>query len=292
MKKTVMFSAIALSLSGCFSAQPVEQWQKYGSASPNIDNLAPHQALALFYRPNEPHPKAINLYINGDYQASLLTDSFTTIPVCGTKQLFTASFSDKSQFGNRTEGANYTLPVKEIGYIRVTSDANGKAILANVDKATAEREMQGLKPVTTTRSRVPSGADCNPVLAVQNLSANALFAFDKAEYADILAQGRLEITRFAQKIQAMNGSIERIVVSGYTDPQGSADYNQALSQRRAESVAKVLQEMGVSQPIEAVGYGQADLLIPNCATLYAKNSLKQVACNQPNRRVEIAVYGH
>ena len=88
----------------------------------------------------------------------------------------------------------------------------------------------------------------------------------------------------------MQPKFNRIVISGYTDPQGSAAYNKKLSQRRAESVARLLRETGINAKIEAVGYGQADLLVPNCAALHPAGQ-QRIACNQPNRRVEIAVYG-
>lgn len=35
---------------------------------------------------------------------------------------------------------------------------------------------------------------------------------------------------------------------------------------------------------------QADLLVPNCAALHPAGQ-QRITCNQPNRRVEIAVYG-
>lgn len=50
----------------------------------------------------------------------------------------------------------------------------------------------------------------------------------------------------------------RVVIEGHTDTQGSAAYNRALSQKRAEAVAKVLvSEMNVSSSrVRAIGYGE------------------------------------
>ena len=69
----------------------------------------------------------------------------------------------------------------------------------------------------------------------------------------------------------------RVVLSGHTDSVGAEAYNQKLSEKRANAVAKALEELGVSaDKITAVGYGE----------------LKPVASNKTkegraeNRRVE------
>lgn len=296
MKKILMLSAVALSVVACTARGPagnLEQWNNYGSTVINTENLTENQALAVFYRPAEQQGEAINVYINGDYQASLLDSSYTPIAVCATKQLFSASKTNKHAFGNRTQGARYTLPVHNIGYIRVTTDATGKAVLTKVSKEIAEQEMAGLKLVTNTLSRVVTDKNCEPVIAAKDLSVGALFKFDKSGVSDILPRGVEEITEFATQIKGLDSNVvNRVVVSGYTDPQGSAAYNKALSQRRANTVAQVLKDVGVTAKVEAIGYGQADLLVPNCLALHPTNKQERVMCDQQNRRVEIAVYGN
>ena len=49
-----------------------------------------------------------------------------------------------------------------------------------------------------------------------------------------------------------------IRVEGHTDTKGGVEYNQRLSERRAESVKNALAQRGVdSRRIEAVGYGKS-----------------------------------
>ena len=49
----------------------------------------------------------------------------------------------------------------------------------------------------------------------------------------------------------------RLTIEGNTDERGSREYNVALGQRRAESVTKMMQVMGVKpEQIEAVSFGK------------------------------------
>jgi outer membrane protein OmpA-like peptidoglycan-associated protein len=69
-----------------------------------------------------------------------------------------------------------------------------------------------------------------------------------------------------------------VQVEGYTDSLGEADYNQALSERRANSVAVALREMGIdASRIVTRGYGELRPVADN----------KSAENRQLNRRVEI-----
>ncbi|MCU1350139.1 MAG: hypothetical protein JWO56_3169 [Acidobacteria bacterium] len=71
-----------------------------------------------------------------------------------------------------------------------------------------------------------------------------------------------------------------ISVQGYTDSVGSESYNQRLSDRRADSVAGYLGQLGVSNSrIRSVGYGESG----------ARASNATASGRQLNRRVEIHV---
>lgn len=56
----------------------------------------------------------------------------------------------------------------------------------------------------------------------------------------------------------------RVTVTGHTDNVGKASSNQALSQRRAENIKKMLMDKGISSDrISAVGMGQTQPIAPN-----------------------------
>lgn len=295
MKKLVLASAVVLALSACSvrNGGALEHWNNYGDTTLSANGLADNQALVVFYREADVQGQAINVYINGDYQASLLDKSYTPMAVCASKQLFSTSYSANNSWGNRTEGSRFTLPVHEVAYVRVTNGNDGKPVLSKVSKEEGEKAVANLKLVTNTLSRVVTHKACEPVLAAIDLSAGALFPLNKSGYNDILPNGRQQIADFAAHINTIDQSrIKHITVSGYTDPEAGVAYNQKLSERRAATVSRALKEAGVTAKIEAVGYGKADLLVPNCASLHPKDKKARAVCNQPNRRVEIAVLGN
>ncbi len=52
--------------------------------------------------------------------------------------------------------------------------------------------------------------------------------------------------------------VTRVRVGAHTDPRGSAEYNERISQERAEAVARALIERGIGcTRIEAVGFGES-----------------------------------
>lgn len=71
-----------------------------------------------------------------------------------------------------------------------------------------------------------------------------------------------------------------IQVDGHTDATGTAEYNQWLSEKRAESVKKYLENLGVSgKRIRTKGHGIASPVTTN----------KTAEGRQKNRRVEITI---
>jgi outer membrane protein OmpA-like peptidoglycan-associated protein len=71
-----------------------------------------------------------------------------------------------------------------------------------------------------------------------------------------------------------------IIIEGHTDATGSEEYNQRLSERRAESVAHYLAELGVNPSrFNVYGYGESQPVATN----------ETAAGRQQNRRVDLAV---
>lgn len=75
-------------------------------------------------------------------------------------------------------------------------------------------------------------------------------------------------------------SDSNLMIVGHTDAVGSADYNQGLSERRADSAARYLAARGVSRHIATAGRGEREPVASNDTD----------AGRQKNRRVEVAIY--
>lgn len=74
-----------------------------------------------------------------------------------------------------------------------------------------------------------------------------------------------------------------ILIEGHTDATGSDNYNEELSERRAEAVQKFLIGQGVDPSrMKAVGYGESQPVADN----------DTADGRQANRRVEIAIYAN
>ncbi|MGK5556072.1 OmpA family protein [Actinomadura kijaniata] len=90
------------------------------------------------------------------------------------------------------------------------------------------------------------------------ISADVLFDFDKA---DLTRSARDTLARLAPRLQAVRGTIQ---VTGHSDSVGSAPYNLALSQKRAEAVrAALLRVLRSPVTIEAKGFGERKPVAPN-----------------------------
>lgn len=117
-----------------------------------------------------------------------------------------------------------------------------------------------------------------------SLSGDVGFAFASAT---LTAAGLSEIRGLANQLNQVP-AIDDIMVSGHTDRIGSQDYNQRLSQQRAESVRRALINDGVpAAKIQARGYGESSPLVYCEQT----NRADLIACLAPNRRVDIEVSG-
>lgn len=137
----------------------------------------------------------------------------------------------------------------------------------------------------------PESGICPPAglySAYYVLDAPMLFAFDGAEYGDLSSEGQYHLYQIVQKIKARDEVPSRLEVVGYSDILGNADYNQRLSQKRAQTVYNYLQAQGVqAEQVVVVGFGSENSRV-DCDYLQGDKRSK-IACLAPNRRVELKV---
>ncbi|MGO9839361.1 MAG: OmpA family protein [Polyangiaceae bacterium] len=111
---------------------------------------------------------------------------------------------------------------------------------------------------------------------VITLSGSVLFVTNKS---DLLPGAQLKLNQVAEALTQQD-SESKMVVEGYTDSQGTASYNQDLSERRARSVRDYLVTRGIAADrVTSQGYGLTRPIADNATAEGRAN----------NRRVEIVV---
>ena len=123
----------------------------------------------------------------------------------------------------------------------------------------------------------PSGAPCGFVIT---LNDKVLFDFDKAE---IRADAAEVLDTLAAALKPLP-DVTGMEIRGHTDAKGSDDYNQGLSERRANAVLAALRERGAAAQASARGLGETQPVAPN-----EVGGKDNPGGRQLNRRVEIFV---
>ena len=116
-----------------------------------------------------------------------------------------------------------------------------------------------------------------PVARVEmtEVDGRALFQFDSA---DLTEDGQAAMEGLVEQLAEFRG-VTAISVIGHTDSSGPEEYNLALSEQRAATVAAMLEERYPDASVEIVGRGESDPI--------ASNDTREG--RQRNRRVEIDV---
>ncbi len=163
-------------------------------------------------------------------------------------------------------GKEYQLVARKANYIN-TSSAN----LINTQNESQDRTIER----NFTLSKVSSKA-----IAIDNIN----YEFDRS---DLTKNSTLTLDTTILKIMLLNPDII-VEISSHTDDKGSEDYNQKLSQKRAESVVAYLISRGISRDrLKAQGYGETAPIAPN----RNKDGSDNPAGRAKNRRTEFKIIG-
>lgn len=301
MKKIMSVYAVlaASTLTGCAvsgsSANgPLERWDTFGGKTISEGQMGDKQSRVVFMREaGAIAGPAVNVFVDGDYLTSLLDGGYRSTVVCSTGEKVLASFNTNQRFANRDAGIDYNFVSGETAYVKVMLNATGQPVFQRISPEEGTVMMSSLKEETQTLPRVKPNRACEAtVLEKITLQAHSLFKFDKYTYKNMLPEGRQEISDLGEKINNSAVTVDAVKVVGYTDPMGSAAYNLKLSQRRAATVKRALQNAGVKANIEAEGLGKSNLVVKGCSQKFKGNRKARIACDQPNRRVEIILYGN
>jgi OOP family OmpA-OmpF porin len=146
--------------------------------------------------------------------------------------------------------------------VKVVKDSDGDGVPDDLDKC--PNTPKGVKvdadgcPLDTDGDGVPDYLDQCP---------------DTPKGATVNSVGCWEVVTILKKNREMKGVIE-----GHTDSMGSEEYNQGLSERRAQAVEKYIEEHGIDADRYTIkGYGESNPI--------ASNDTEEG--RQENRRVEL-----
>ncbi len=169
--------------------------------------------------------------------------------------------SEKARLDSRTREAD----VAKSDAVTARSDADAALLAANVSQQQAselQRQLEILQARPTDRGLVLTLGD-------------TLFATGKSELKSGATANLDRLSAFMTEYPQRTAAIE-----GFTDSMGSEEYNQDLSQRRADSVKGYLVRQGVeTSRLSSAGRGENSPVADN----------ESAAGRQQNRRVEVII---
>ena len=243
----------------------------------------------------------VNIYLNGQYHASLLSGGFTEFCAAPGQVIVKTAVNDAQRLhlSKRDGGQRLPLAAGQTLFLKVAeTDSAVNGVVSGTQAQTQDDLLKTRRQIhTISRAQAAIACDETAVAAVQKpdeapqreyaLEADALFEFGKAE---LRASGFNAIETLIQQVRQDFSSVERIRVVGYTDPIGSTALNRKLSQARAEVVAKQItaRQVQVTRGIQTEGRGSIELAKIGCGTTPTPENIR---CNAPNRRVMVVIIG-
>ena len=200
---------------------------------------------------------------------AILAGCTTTNPYTGEQQ--TSKLVWGTAIGTAAGAATGALVSKDKGKGALIGAAAGAALGGGVGYYLDTQEAELRAELESTGVRVIRDSDSIRLVMPGNITFNT-------DSADINAGFYPVLNSVAKVLKKYSNST--VMVMGYTDSTGSVDYNQALSQNRAQAVASYLMGQGIkSSRFEVMGMGISNPIASN-ATAEGRAQ---------NRRVEIKI---
>jgi OOP family OmpA-OmpF porin len=256
----------------------------YGEAYQKVESVVEQQARVVMYRGDDHGKQAAHVYIDGQLQSALMPGGYTVFCTPVGEHSLESYIGDAPLYTGKRNPQSFASFKGGRTYVLEANIADGQSTPVVRPAKDAEQYLQGKRRQIHVLSRAASAVPCQSETRL-TLRSDVLFNFGKSGYQDLTVEGRAMLVKAVADIK-QERDISRIEVVGHADPIGQAKANQQLSQRRAETVRKFLLDQGIqSQLVEASGRGSAEPVV-QCS---AGKRSEQVACNAPNRRVELII---
>lgn len=228
-----------------------------------------------FFEDKTPKPKIVNVLLNVTTKELNEDGSEKILPQTRVVLYDNTNKNIGGDFSNQSGRLRFTLtPDQNFSIIASKSGYFTKSITYSTIGKTPRVEdlIQDVTNISLDTSIV-----LEPLILERSIVLdNIYYDLDKA---DIRPDAAIELDKLV-KILKDNPSI-RIELSSHTDARASDSYNDALSQRRAESAVAYIVSQGIAaERLVAKGYGKRQLIIPNAQ---AEEE------HQTNRRTEFKV---
>ncbi|WP_291778517.1 OmpA family protein [Cecembia sp.] len=228
-----------------------------------------------FFVDNTPKPKVINVFLNVTTKERAEDGSEVVLPQTRVVLYDADNKNVGGDFSNTNGRLRFTLgPDQNFSMIASKSGYFSKSITYDTRGKTPAPEdlVQDVTNVVLDTTIVLDPLILEKAIVLENI----YYDLDKA---DIRPDAALELDKLVQILKD-NPSI-RIELSSHTDARASDAYNDALSQRRAESAVAYIVSKGIeASRLVAKGYGKRQLIIENAQTEEE---------HQVNRRTEFKV---
>ncbi|MCC6931321.1 MAG: OmpA family protein [Gemmatimonadaceae bacterium] len=169
------------------------------------------------------------------------------------------------------------LSAERVARAQGDSALSGDITSVKSEVATLKTDVAALRR-DLTALRTEFGAKITAMENGMKFAFPVTFAFDDASVRD---EDRPQLDRFVQVVNKYYGGA-LVTVEGFADPAGSPRYNEALSKRRAESVASYLTQAGVQGiSMRTIGLGEVRQVV--------QGAERDMPGAQANRRVVFVV---
>lgn len=198
------------------------------------------------------------------------------IPVKNLTIIDPEALKRAQQAKEEAEALVQTKEAERLTAIEAEKKAKEEARKAEESKMASEKAAAKPKAETEAQAKVEADAAKTKIAKLLQIE-NIEFEVGKGT---LTSKGEATVDKLANILKEYTHI--KIEIAGHTDSDGSAVFNQKLSQDRVDTVKKRLVSKGVSASrLNATGYGESKPLVPNTTD---ENK-------QKNRRVEINIQG-
>jgi OOP family OmpA-OmpF porin len=192
-----------------------------------------------------------------------------------------ASLEDKEQKDvSRVEERAMTAENKANSAAQAAQVADGKAVQAGQIANSAVQMAQANQSKIGDLSNAVQNIDNFKLVSTEDI----LFGFNKSQ---LTPDAKSKLEAIAQQATGMNRYV--VEVEGFTDKTGPADYNLALSRRRADAVVRYLVDQNIPlRRIHMIGLGEASAM-PMTDTQTASTERPRASAKEM-RRVVVKIW--